>query len=163
MKLTRITDKLTYVEPDSMAKFHACAGLMVDSKTMVFIDMNLGRADIQALVKAHPPRAALITHYHLDHSIWTRTINETSDARVFIPQEEQPYLTRLDYLVEHTAGPFGLAREWEAFVVSQLGYTPLKTFQTYTRDTCFAEFAPEMVLMETPGHSPGHTSFYFPG
>lgn len=162
MKLTRITDKLTYVEPDSMARFHSCAGLMVDSLAMVFIDMNLGPEDTQALVKAHPPQAALITHYHLDHSIWTRIVHETSDAQVFIPLGEQNYLTSLEFVVDQTARPFGRAEEWKNFMVNQLGYTPLKTFQTYNADTSFAEFCPEMVLMETPGHSPCHTSFYFP-
>lgn len=162
MKLTRITGKLIYVEPDSMARFHSCAGLMVDSDTRIFIDMNLGSEDTQSLVKTHPPQAAFITHYHLDHSTWTRIVNETSDARVFIPQGEQNYFTSLDFMVDQTARPFGQAEEWKSFMVNQLGYTPLKTFQAYEPDTSFAEFCPEMVLMETPGHSPCHTSFYFP-
>ena len=38
----------------------------------------------------------------------------------------------------------------------------LTNYETYNDKTSLARFAPELVLIETPGHSPGHTSFYFP-
>ena len=35
MKRTKITDKITYVEPDSMTNFTSCAGIIVQSKNKV--------------------------------------------------------------------------------------------------------------------------------
>ena len=160
MKQTRITDKITYVEPDSMARFHSCAGIIVNSSRKIFIDMNLGPEDSKALLKKEQPHAALITHCHLDHSIWTQFVKKDSMTRVFIPECEADYLTDLDFVVEKTAGPFGRSLEWKNFVVNKLGYKPLETYETYNSKA--TEFPPEMVLVKTPGHSPGHTSFYFP-
>ena len=161
MKQTRITAGLCYVEPDSMARFSSCAGLVIRSKKQVFIDMNLGFADTRTLLEKECPDAALITHFHLDHSIWTCQA-EKAGVQVFVPAKEAAFLTSLEHVVTHTAGPLGQADPWREFVENTLGYQPLEKFSTYDHETVLTEFAPEMVLLETPGHSPGHTSFYFP-
>lgn len=161
MKQTRITEKMTYVEPDSMARFSSCAGLIVRSKKQIFIDMNTGEPDTRALLAQTPPDAAVITHFHLDHSVWTHWA-EKAGVQVFVPSKEAAFLSSLDHVVQQTAGPLGCGEEWRAFAEKTLGYRPLTHFSPYDRDTVFVAFAPEMVVMETPGHSPGHTSFYFP-
>ncbi len=161
MKETRITEKIIYVEPDSMARFSSCAGLMVHSKKKLFIDMNLGESDTRLMLEQFPPDAAVITHFHLDHSAWINQA-ETAGVTVFVPAAEASFLRSLDHLVTHTAGPLGFGEEWRVFVENTLGFKPLNHFSAYDQKTVFTEFAPEMVVMETPGHSPGHTSFYFP-
>jgi len=163
LKRTRITDKITYVEPDSMAKFTSCAGIIVQSKKKVMIDMNMGVKDTPGLIKEEKPDAAFITHYHLDHSTWARHVNACSDAVVFIPEGEVSYLTSLDFLIEQTAGPTGMAEQWKDFVVNYQGYRPLTSYECCNEKTGLKDMAPEIVLVETPGHSPAHTSFYFPG
>jgi len=161
LKRTRITDKITYVEPDSMTNFTSCAGIIVQSKKKVMIDMNMGAKETPGLIEQEKPDAAIITHYHLDHSLWTRHVNTCSDAVIFIPESEAPYLTSLDFFIEHTAGPSSIAEKWKDFTV-EMGYLPLKKYECYDEQTRFKDMAPEIVLIQTPGHSPSHTSFYFP-
>jgi glyoxylase-like metal-dependent hydrolase (beta-lactamase superfamily II) len=161
MKQTRITEKIIYVEPDSMARFSSCAGLMVHSRKQLFIDMNLGEFDTRRILEQFSPDAAVITHFHLDHSVWTHQAGKTG-IPVFVPAKEASFLGSLDHVVTHTAGPLGFGGEWRTFAENTLKFKPLTRFSTYDQDTVFAEFAPEMVVMATPGHSPGHTSFYFP-
>ncbi|CCK78271.1 MBL fold metallo-hydrolase [Desulfobacula toluolica] len=162
MKRTKITDKITYVEPDSMANFTSCAGMILLSKQKILIDMNMGTDEIPKLLEQEKPDAAMITHYHLDHSTWTRQVNTYTDAVVFIPEGEEPYLTSTDFVIEHTAGAFGMSKPWTSFVVDFLGYEPLNAYESCSETTSFKDMAPEMVLINTPGHSPSHTSFYFP-
>ena len=162
MKQTAVTDRITYVEPDSMAGFSSCAGIMVRSKGKIFIDMNLSAAETPGILEREKPDAAIITHYHLDHSAWTRHVAGHSSARVLIPEREEPYLTSLDFIIDHTAGPLGMGEEWKDFVVNSLDYRPLTVYEGYTEKTSFHDLAPEMVVLETPGHSPAHSSFYFP-
>lgn len=162
MKKTKITDKITFVEPDTMANFTSCAGMIVQSKAKVLIDMNMGPENSPGLLEEEKPDAAIITHYHLDHSIWTRYVDTGSGALVFIPEKEEQYLTSLDFVIEHTAGPFGMAGKWKDFVVNTINFRPLKVYECYNEKTTFKDFAPEMVVVQTPGHSPSHSSFYFP-
>jgi glyoxylase-like metal-dependent hydrolase (beta-lactamase superfamily II) len=161
MKQTRITEKLMYVEPDSMARFSSCAGLMIQSRKTMFIDMNSGDPDTRILLEQFPPDAAVITHFHLDHSVWTRRA-EKAGIPVFVPAKEADFLTSLAQVVTHTAGPLGYGEQWRAFAENTLGFQALQHVSPYDQDSVFLEFAPEMVVMATPGHSPGHTSFYFP-
>jgi len=145
-----------------MANFTSCAGIIINSTKKIFIDTNMGPAQTSSLIEQEKPDAAIITHYHLDHSIWTRQITAHTDARIFIPEPEENYLTSLDFVIEHTAQPFGMAEEWRSFVKNYLGYKPLENHECYNNTTSFKDIAPEMVIVETPGHSPSHTSFYFP-
>ncbi len=39
MKRTRITDRITFLEPDSMSNFKSCAGVMVEGKRKVCIGL----------------------------------------------------------------------------------------------------------------------------
>ncbi len=162
MKKTRITDKITYVEPDSMTNFTSCAGIIVNSVKKVMVDTNMGPGHTSSLLELEQPDAAIITHYHLDHSIWTRQVAAHTNARIFIPEPEENYLTSLDFVIEQTAQPFGMAEEWKNFVKNNLGYKALGNHECYSNATSFKDLAPEMVIVETPGHSPSHTSFYFP-
>lgn len=161
MKRTKITNKIDYVEPDSMTNFSSCAGIIVQSKKKVMIDVNMGEEETASLIEKEKPGAAIITHYHLDHSLWTRYVDTCSNAVLFIPEAEAPYLTSLDFFIEHTAGPFGTGKKWKDFTLN-MGYAPLKKYEFYNEHTTFKDVAPEIVLIETPGHSPSHTSFYFP-
>ena len=161
MRRTKITDKITYVEPDSMTNFTSCAGIIVQSKKKVMIDVNMGTKETPGLMKEETPEAAIVTHYHLDHSLWTRHVNNYSKAVLYIPEAEVPYLTSLDFFMEHTAGPFNIAEKWKDFTVN-LGYKPIQRYECYNEQTTFKDMAPEIVLIETPGHSPAHASFYFP-
>ena len=105
MKRTVITDRITYVEPDSMANFSSCAGIIVRSKGKIFIDMNLGPEETPALLLQETPDAAVITHFHLDHSVWTRYVADHSKALVLIPEKEEPYLTSLILSLPILPGP----------------------------------------------------------
>jgi glyoxylase-like metal-dependent hydrolase (beta-lactamase superfamily II) len=145
-----------------MAHFSSCAGIIIRSKGKVLIDTNMGSGETPGLLELEKPDAAVISHYHLDHSVWTRYVAEHSAALTLIPKKEEPYLTSLDFIISRTSGPFGMSEQWEDFVVNRRGYRPLTTYECYTEKTSFQDLVPEMVILETPGHSPSHFSFYFP-
>ncbi len=160
MKSTRITPDITYVEPTKAGSYQACAGVIVKGEKTLCIDLNLGPAT-PALLEQSAPHAAVITHYHLDHSIWTRFAASCCDAQVFVPEKEREYLSSLEFVLEKTAGRFDVKDQWRDFMVQKLGFTPLKKFECYTGSTGFNDFFPGLACISTPGHSPGHSSFYF--
>ncbi|MFU8768474.1 MAG: hypothetical protein ACNA7H_01955 [Desulfotignum sp.] len=97
MKQTRITAGLCYVEPDSMARFSSCAGLVIQSRKQVFIDMNLGGSDTRTLLEKECPDAALITHFHLDHSIGACQA-EKAGVQMFVPAKEAAFFLELSHI-----------------------------------------------------------------
>ena len=68
LKRTKITNKIDYVEPDSMTNFTSCAGIIVQSKKKVMIDVNMGAKETPGLMEEEKPEIAIITHYHLDQN-----------------------------------------------------------------------------------------------
>ena len=162
MKRTRISDKIEYVEPDTMRNFTACAGIIVSSSPKILIDTNMGIRETKELLMAERPDIAIITHYHLDHSTWGPLVLEYSDAELFIPEGEQNYLDSLDYFIEKTAAPYGLALEWRNFAKDVTHYEEIINYSTYLSSTRFKTDRVTIECIKTSGHSPSHTSFYFP-
>ncbi|MCP4023545.1 MAG: MBL fold metallo-hydrolase [Desulfobacteraceae bacterium] len=160
MKKTKIAPSITYVEPDSMADFSSCSGIIIQGKQTVFIDMNIGKEDTIDTLNAYSPDLALITHYHQDHSLWTRYVKDFSDATIMVPAHEENYLTSLDFLIQQTAGALGQGQKWQNFVVNTLGHRALDGHETYDKNTRLTDRVPGLLAIATPGHSPGHTSFY---
>ena len=163
MRKTRLTDTITYLEPDSMKSFQACAGLIVeDAGQKLLIDTNMGPGETAAMLEEERPDRAVISHYHLDHATWGATALEHSEAELFVPEREAAYLTDLAFFLEHTAGPFGLAEPWREFSVNVTGYREIDRFTPYTETDRFNVGGTTIEVVGTPGHSPAHMAFRFP-
>jgi hydroxyacylglutathione hydrolase len=162
LKRTIITDKITYVEPNSMSNFASCAGIIFNSGVKVLLDTNMGHEETPGLIKEEKPDIAIITHFHLDHSTFARYAEEYSEARVLIPAKEACFLSSLDFMIANTAGLVGMEQQWRDFVTDRLKFRPLNNPEVFDENTPLNHLIPDMVAIPTPGHSPGHFSFYFP-
>lgn len=147
-----------------------CSYVMKTSEGIVLIDagMDSEGADIEfALARAFGARASdvraiLLTHWHNDHAAGARAIQERSAARVYYHSGDQPELTG-------KTGASGV-RGWLSERVPELG--PLVLFKGLLgQATPRAVAADELVrdgdriendfeVIETPGHTPGHVSYY---
>ncbi len=162
MKREAITDKIEYIEPQSMKNFTSCAGIIIRSGGTFLIDTNMGSEHTVDLLKEEQPEVAIISHYHLDHSTWGRDVIENSNARLLIPGGEEKYLTDLNFFLEMTAGPFDLKDSWRAFTLDITNYRTIDDFLTYSDGEIFDFGGVEVRAVGSPGHSPSHSSFYFP-
>ena len=161
MKRTRITDRIFFLEPEDMRLFKACAGVLVDGPRKLVIDANMG-PETAAFLAAEKPDTAIVSHYHLDHGVWAAAARQHAEATVFIPAGEESYLTDIDFFIEHTAAPHGLAAEWKHFTLHDCGYRELRDFKTYDPGHGFSDHHMVIECLDTRGHSPAHRSFYFP-
>ena len=161
MKRTRITESITFLEPEDMRLFQACAGVMVEGDRKLVIDANMG-PETAAFLEAENPDIAVISHYHLDHGVWGATAQKHAHAQVWVPTGEERYLTNLGFFLEHTAAPHGLAAEWKDFSVVQCGYQELDECTPYEPGPLFSDRNVVIECIDTRGHSPAHRSFYFP-
>jgi len=130
--------------------------------------MDSTGADIHALLAAmgqpeKAVKAVLLTHWHNDHAAGARAIHRRSNCPVYYHADDQPWLSR--------AAARGGLRGWIAKRVPEWGVGVLLI-------GLLGEAVPEAVeaadylkggqivaggfeVVETPGHTPGHVSFYY--
>jgi glyoxylase-like metal-dependent hydrolase (beta-lactamase superfamily II) len=147
-----------------------CSYAVRTSNGVVLIDagMDSSGSDVQALLaamgqKEEAVRALLITHWHNDHAAGARATQLRSGCRVHYDRSESPWLTR-----ERAAGGW---RDWFAKRIPEWGIgvmligllgeaVPEAVSATdYLQDG--ETIVNDFVVISTPGHTAGHTSFYY--
>jgi glyoxylase-like metal-dependent hydrolase (beta-lactamase superfamily II) len=101
-----------------------------------------------------PPEAILLTHGHFDHSGNAAELSDYWDAQVFAHRLELPFLTGKDKYPppDPTVGGF------MGFMIRMF---PNKAYDLDDRVDAFPRNPlPGWEVLETPGHSPGHVSFF---
>jgi glyoxylase-like metal-dependent hydrolase (beta-lactamase superfamily II) len=147
-----------------------CSYAVTTRDGVVLIDagMDSTGADIQALLAAmgqseKSVKAVLLTHWHNDHAAGARAIQRRSGCSVYYHADERPWLSR--------AAARGGLRGWIAkrvpewgvgvLLIGLLGEAVPEAVQAadYLKDGQIVAGGFEVV--ETPGHTPGHASFYY--
>jgi len=93
--------------------------------------------------------AVVITHQDLDHAGCLAAVVERTDATTFAHAADAPYLE----------GELELAKSSEE---RPMAIEPTRIDVRLAGGESFATAAGPMTAVYTPGHAPGHTSFYFP-
>lgn len=163
----RVTDSIWCVRRPS---YLTCSYGVSTPAGVVLIDagMDSTGSDVRALLAAmgaveNSIRAVLLTHWHNDHAAGARITRERSGCAVYYHAGDEPWLSRKTA----RGGIWGwIAKripEWGIGVlfIGLLGEAvPEAVAATeYIRDG--QRIADEFEVIETPGHTPGHTSFYY--
>jgi hydroxyacylglutathione hydrolase len=73
-----------------------------------------------------------------------------------------PFLTSTDFMIDNTAGLLGMGDQWRDFIMNHIKFRVLEKYECFNEKTSLRHLIPEMEIIPSPGHSPGHSSFYFP-
>ncbi|QDT99263.1 MBL fold metallo-hydrolase [Gimesia aquarii] len=166
-QIFQVTDAIWCIRRPS---YQNCSYLVLTSKGPVLIDAGMasdGRDIDLALAKlnlSHSDiRAILLTHWHNDHAAGAAEIQARSGAPVYCHVLDKPNLTRV---TSHNGFRGWLANhipEWGIFVlfIGLLGEAVPRAVESpevvCDSDTILEGFT----VIETPGHTPGHISFYY--
>jgi glyoxylase-like metal-dependent hydrolase (beta-lactamase superfamily II) len=166
-QLLRVTDSIWCVRRPS---YFTCSYAVHTPAGIILVDagMDSTGADVFALLdsmgqNASAIKAILITHWHNDHTAGASAVQARSGCEVFYCAAEEPWLTR--------RGARRGLRNWLAKRVPEWGIGVLLI-------GLLGEAVPEAVtatghladgqtiadcfeVIFTPGHTPGHTSFYY--
>ena len=142
---------------------------LVDGPRGSWFLVDTGLPGFAALIKnvatarygARPPEAILLTHGHFDHAGSALTLAEAWDAPLYAHPLELPYLTgRSDYPPQDPTVGGAIAMMSRAFPHS--GYDFGRRVRALP-DADGVPGLPEWTWLHTPGHTPGHVSFYREG
>lgn len=163
----RVTDTIWCIRRPS---YQNCSYVVVTAEGLVLIDAGMASDghDINiALSKLRfqhtDIRAILLTHWHNDHAAGASVTQTRSGAPVYCHELDKPNLTR------QTARPGlrGLIAdripEWGIFVlaIGLLGETVPHAVAAATTVSDGDMIPGQFAVVETPGHTPGHLSFYY--
>jgi len=154
--MTNLTDRIKFIAAPNGARFPYCHCLLIEDDVRVLIDSSCGGDNI-ALLKTRPIDVIINTHFHEDH-----ILNNLSfpNAEVWAHPLDVPAIVSLDTFLEY----YGFA----GFGESKLGWDfvhsiDLKASPVHRefKDGDVLDFGKVgLRVIHTPGHTPGHCSFY---
>jgi hydroxyacylglutathione hydrolase len=162
MKTTRITDKIDYIQPEQTPFASTSSALFIKSTPSIDIDLNLGFEDTNKFINQCNPDIALLSHYHLDHSLNAPIMDNHDKIELWIPEDEADYLTSLDHFIDNTCGPYEISEKFRNMIQHFLTYPEIKNFKTFSDNEIFKCKDLTLKTISVPGHSPSHTAFYIP-
>ncbi|WP_437188009.1 MBL fold metallo-hydrolase [Planctomicrobium sp. SH668] len=163
----QVTDSIWCVRQPS---YLTCTYGIACDAGVVFIDagMDSTGSDLLALLEAmnrkpEEVHCILLTHWHNDHAAGARAFQQKTGCSVFFHQLEEPWLTRE---TAHQGVRGWLAKripEWGIgiLLIGLLGEAVPEAV-TATRYISDGDvIAGDFEVIATPGHTPGHVSFYY--
>jgi len=162
-----VTDNVWCVRRPS---YFTCSYLVRTPRGVVLVDAGMDSTGHDVLhglaamnVDPAEVRSVLLTHWHNDHAAGTRAIQERTGVPAYCHAGDVPQLNRQSARPGMRGTISELIPEWGFFVLFKglLGEaTPraVLDLQTTTYGQMLEEF---FEVIETPGHTPGHLSFYY--
>jgi glyoxylase-like metal-dependent hydrolase (beta-lactamase superfamily II) len=106
-----------------------------------------------------PPRAILLTHGHFDHVSAVADLAEDWNVPVLAHENEIPFVTGQQEYPAPDPGAGDGAMSWMSPLFPR-GPFNLETDVTPYSAESFRELLPSWTWIHTPGHTPGHVSFF---
>lgn len=167
LDLQRVTDEVICIRRRS---YQTCSYLVQGRDGIVLIDasMRSDAKDVAAALKLVKSeftaiRAILVTHWHNDHAAGAGKAQQLSGAPVYYHEAEAPYLNSSNSGTSLAARVSTFVPEWGPLVLLKglLREGPPRN----VRATRFVSDGDEPVggfeVVHTPGHTPGHLSYYY--
>jgi len=151
---------LKLIEGENRGRYPFCHTLFWDGDSKVLIDPGCGRDKILEIADNCDLDAILLSHYHEDHFGWMSVF---PDADLYIHAEDAPAIEDTEKFIEC----YGIERggESEMWLRKMLdgfyGFEPRKADVSFLGGEVLDFGDLRVEVIHTPGHSPGHSCFYF--
>ncbi len=133
MKINQISSFIDYVQPDETPFASTSSSIFIKSSPSIVIDLNLGNEDTDQ----YNPDIALLSHYHLDHSLCAPIADNHEKTELWIPEGEINYLTSQDHFIENTCGPYEVSEQFRNIVQHFLKFPEVKNYKTFGDNETF--------------------------
>ena len=128
--------------------------------TCVIIDPSCSLQKLTDLQKKSEVDQVWLSHWHEDH---IRYVNLFTDCPLWISEKDFPPLTDINVFLDWYGLKEGVLRElWEKEMLEKNNYRPKKEARFIKDEETINLGALAVQVIATPGHTPGHLSFFFP-
>lgn len=149
-----------FVRGRRQGRYPYCHSILVGDETLAVIDPSADKAWCRRLAREASLAAVLVSHFHEDHQ---KYLHFFPDDLVRVPAAEAAAITTM-------AGVFALLgledqdylTYWQKTLVAEFRYRPRPLVQTFQDGDELVFGRTRVRVVHTPGHTPGHSCFYFP-
>jgi len=128
--------------------------------TCVIIDPSCSLQKLTDLQKKSKVDQVWLSHWHEDH---IRYVNLFTDCPLWISEKDFPPLTDINVFLDWYGLKEGVLRElWEKEMLEKNNYRPKKEARFIKDEETINLGSLAVQVIATPGHTPGHLSFFFP-
>jgi len=142
-------------------KYPHCHSLFIDDEIRALIDAASKEDVLLKIHRERPIDILMASHGHEDHLCYNYLF---PDAQFWVHRADSHIFEDLNNLIDCYADDMSPEnrREWEEFLIKACNYLPKKA-DRFLEDGEIISFGKvKMEVLHTPGHTPGHLSFYFP-
>ncbi len=144
-------------------KYPHCHGIFIDDQIRAVIDPASDESKLKAIQQERPVDILINSHSHEDHMLYNYLFAE---AELWVHPLDDPPMNDIHCFIEQFDMPSDMdektTQQWQHFLTEEIHYSP-RAPDRLLNDGEVIEFGQtRMQVLHTPGHTPGHLSFYFP-
>jgi len=147
-----------FIPGDNFGRYPNCHSIYIEGDG-VLIDPASDRERLIQLRKEPGVREIWLTHWHEDHFMH---LDLFDDLPLLISEPDAPPLTDVDVFMDAYGIEGGDEREyWRSILKKQFHFRPRKPSRFLVNGDAIELEAGTVQVIATPGHTPGHLSFFF--
>lgn len=156
---TPLKHRLFLVPGKMGARYPYCNSLLIDAGERAILDPGSNRKDLRELA-TEGVGAVFLSHYHSDH---LRDLREFPAARVFVHEFERDAVESWEGMAPLVWFPEEERDEtWTRRKNREVGGWGWPVSETFADGSELLVGDARVIVLHTPGHTPGHCSFWFP-
>lgn len=151
---------LEFIPGLNRGRYPYCHTLVWDGDVKIIIDPCCDPLEIQKIADTLKVDAILLSHYHEDHFGW---MSKFPDAKLYVHELDAPPLADPQlFLHYYGIAPGSENEKWLKNVLRDFYFFEPRKTDFELRDGQTLDFGDLHIdVIHTPGHSPGHSCFYF--
>lgn len=140
-------------------KYPHCHSVIIDDDTRAVIDASSNKELLLAFHAERGIDVIITSHAHEDHFLYNSLFPE---AELWVHAADAPAFTDLANFIDIFQPSAQEVALWEGYLKDVVNYVP-RTVDRELSDNDRLDFgATSALVLHTPGHTPGHCSFFFP-
>jgi hydroxyacylglutathione hydrolase len=152
---------LKFIPGKKGGRYPYCHSLVIDGDETWVVDPAGDKDYLRRLARTREVTRVWLSHFHEDHQKYNYLFPQ---ALVFVPASEAEAFTSLKAAFHLMGLDDPQARAyWGEIMVREFNFRPLENIVPYEPGERFQQGEITLEIIPAPGHTPGHSCFYFPG
>jgi glyoxylase-like metal-dependent hydrolase (beta-lactamase superfamily II) len=141
-------------------RYPYCHSLVLQGRETWVVDPSSDKEFLAHLAQTRAVTAVFLSHFHEDHQKYNYLFPR---ARFYVPAPEVAAFTSMEGIFRL----MGIVTQefqdyWRQTLLKDFHFRPLTNLSPYEGGHTFQNGDIQLQIIPTPGHTPGHSAFYFP-